>query len=342
MESDGLDADDSRAVTPLIGNILLVGVVVVVAIVLVVLSFAFLEGAGTPTAEASFEYEQTPAGLRIVPKVLGTDVLVKLNGDKVATIESNSAGQSVLLPTAPGDQVTIVSKDRQRSVLVDKEIDERSEVGDLIAYYNFDQSTNDTVVDGSGNGNSGTIKGSGATRVSAGSGTALEMDGSLGTHVDVGDLTLVGPDSIDEMTIAITYEHHGGSNIQNLIEHQDSNFAWYMETDGKHGDPHQMEYNIGYRSAPNGKLKTGDVPANEPQVLVGTYDGDEMVLYRNGTRIDSTTLDRNVALGEVILGADSDPNSVGQNLDGRLYEVRMYYTAMSDSEVAVLSNTMEE
>jgi hypothetical protein len=273
--------------------------------------------------------------------VLGTEVIVKLNGEEVTTLDGDSAGESVLLPTAPGDRVTIVSKDGQRSVLVDKEIDQRSEVGDLIAYYSFDRGSGDSVVDGSGNGNDGTINGRGATRISAGGGTALEMDGSSGTHVDIGNLRLVGPDSVDELTIAITSEHHGGSGIQNLIEHQDSNFAWYIETRGKFDDPHRMEYNIGYRTSPSGSLRTGDVPANEPQVLVGTYDGDEMVLYRNGTRVGSTSLDREVALGEVVLGADSDPNSVGQNLDGRLYEVRLYYTAMSDSEVEVLSNTME-
>jgi len=44
--------------------------------------------------------------------------------------------------------------------------------------------------------------------------------------------------------------------------------------------------------------------------------------------------------GEVILAADSDPSGVGQNLDGRLCEVRLYYSAFDQSEVEVLSNTM--
>lgn len=47
--------------------------------------------------------------------------------------EQTAAGKSVLLPTAPGDRITVVSEDGGRSVLVQEEIDERSEIGDFIA-----------------------------------------------------------------------------------------------------------------------------------------------------------------------------------------------------------------
>jgi len=331
---------DDRAATPVVGNLLLVAVVLVVALVLVTLSFTFLERTGTPTAEASFEYEQTSVGLRMVPTAIGTDVAVQLNGREVETFESDSAGESVLLPTAPGDTITVVSRDEDRSVLVSKEIDERSEVGDFIAYYTFEGGSGTTVVDRSGNGNDGIRKGGGTTWIRDASGAGLDFDGSSGTHVDMGDLTVDGPDEVEELTFAITYRHDGGSDIQNLVEHQNSNFAWFMETDGKHGDPHQMEFSLGYQTSPNGKIKTGDVPAGETQVLVGTYDGNEMVLYRNGTRVGTRTFQRDVALGELILGADSDPSGVGQNLDGRIYEMRLYYAAFDDSEVDVITAAM--
>lgn len=74
----------------------------------------------------------------------------------------------------------------------------------------------------------------------------MNFDGTSG-HINVGDLTLVGPDSIDEMTVAIAYQYDGtGTDIRNLIEYQSSGFAWFMETDRDHSDPHRMEYNIGY------------------------------------------------------------------------------------------------
>ena len=328
-----------RGANTVVGIILLVAVTVVISVVLVTFSFSFLEGTGTPTADASFDYEQTPAGLLMTPRALGTDVTVRLNGESVTEFDAESAGQSVLLPTAPGDRITVVSTDGEQSVLLQEEIDERSEVGDLIAYYPFESGSGATVVDESGNGNDGTAM-DGYSRTT-GCGAAMDFDGSPGTYIDVGDLTLVGPDRIDELTIAITYQYDGGSDIQNLIEYQDNNFAWYIETDGKHGDPHRMEYNIGYKTSPSERLLTGDVPSGPTQVLIGTYDGEEMALYRNGNLVGTADLDREVSLGEVILAADSDPSSIGQNLDGRLCEVRLYYTAFEGEDVQALTNAMD-
>ena len=329
---------DIRSTSSVLGVVLLVAVVVVVSLVVIVFGFAFLDGFGTPTAEASFAYEQTPAGLVMTPKALGTDVVVQLNGKPVETLSADSAGQPVLLPTAPGDQITVVSADGEQSVLVQREIDDRPEVGDFIAYYPFDRSSGATVVDKSGNDNDGTAY-DGYTR----SDGCMAFDGTSGSHVDIGDLTLDGPDSIDELTIAITYRYDGtGSDIQNLVEYQSSRFAWYIETDRDHGDPHRMEYNIGYRTSPNASLYAEGIPAEETQVLVGTYDGEEMALYRNGEQVGTAALDRRVNLGDVILAADSDPSSVGQNLEGQLCEVRLYYTAFDERSVDVLTNAMEE
>jgi FlaG/FlaF family flagellin (archaellin) len=330
---------NERSVTPVLGNLLLVAVVIIISITLVTLSFAFLEQTGAPTAEASFDYEQTPVGLKLTPEALGTDVIVKLNQKEIETISADRAGQSVLLPTAPGDTVTVVSKDDDRSVLVSEEIDERDEVGDFIAYYTFESDSGTEVTDRSGNGNDGQRKGN-TQWISDGSGAGLDFDGTSGTYVDVGNLQAVGPDSVEELTIAMKYEIDSGSNIQNLIEHQDSNFAWFIETNDPHGDPHDMEFNIGYQKPQSGSIEAKDIPGGETQVIVGTFDGNEMVFYRNGTRIGTESLQRDVALGEVILGADSDPSSVGQNLDGRIYETRLYYAAFSEAEVDRITTAM--
>jgi FlaG/FlaF family flagellin (archaellin) len=327
---------DDRSAAPLVGNLLLVAVAIIIAATLATVALTFLEDTGTPTADAAFEYEKTPVGLEMTPVAMGTDVFVQLNGKRVAELEADTAGQSVLLPTAPGDRITVVSTDERRSVLVNREIDSRDEIGDFVAYYPFENGNATTVVDESGNGNSGNING-GITRVN---GSALDFNGSTGTYVDVGDLTVDGPDAVEEITVAIEYQIDSGSGIQNLIEHQDSSFAWYVETDGKHGDPHQMEFDIGFNSPPNSSITTGDIPAGETQILVGTFDGSEMAFYRNGNLVGSKPLDREVALGQVILGADSDPNSIGQNLDGQLHNVRLYYAAFDGEEVERITEVM--
>ena len=264
--------------------------------------------------------------------------MIRLNGKPVAELAAESAGQSVLLPTAPGDRITIVSTDEERSVLVDRQIDDRSEVGDLIAYYPFESGSGTTILDESGNDNHGTVDG-GYNRLSS-CGSAIDFDGTSGTHINVGDLSVDGPDSIDQLTVAIRYQHDQGSGIQNLIEYQNANYAWYIETDDKFGNPHQMEYNIGYQSSPSNRIETGDIPSGPTQVLVGTHDGNQMSLYRNGAQVGTADLDRDVSLGEIILAADSDPSGVGQNLDGRLCEVRLYYTAFDEEEVDVLTEAM--
>ncbi len=326
---------DCRSASSVLGVVLLVAVVVVVSLVVVVFGFAFLDGFGTPTAEASFGYEQTSAGLVMTPKALGTDVIVQLNGKPVEQLSADSAGQSVLLPTAPGDQITVVSADGEQSVLVQREIDDRTEIGDFIAYYPFNGDSGDTVADESGNDNDGTAYGE-YTR----SDGCMDFDGKTGSHIDIGDLTLDGPDSIDELTIAITYRYDGaGSGIQNLIEYQSSQFAWYIETDRDYGDPHRMEYNIGYLTSPSAALYAEGIPADETQVLIGTYDGEEMALYRNGEQVGTAALERSVNLGEIILAADSNPSI--QNLDGSLCEVRLYYTALDERSVDTLTNVMD-
>lgn len=337
--------DRQRGVTPIVGNLLLVAVVIVIAVALVTLSFTFLEGFGTPTADAQFEYEETPAGLQMTPAALGTDAIVRLNGERIDTVEADAAGQSVLLPTAPGDRITVVSQDAERSVLIDRTVDDRSEIGDFIAYYTFDQGSGTTVVDRSGNDNDGTASASGTTRGSDEGGTYMQFDGASGTHVDMGDLTVDGPVEVDEITIAVRYSVEGGDgDIQNVIEHQPSqgdSFAWYFETDGPHGNPsYDMEYNIGFTSPRSASVNTGTLPDEQTELLIGTYDGDTMTLYRNGTEVGSKALDRPVELGQVIVGADSNPSI--QNFDGHIHEVRLYYTAFSEDEVKVLSEAMDD
>lgn len=333
----GFGEEDVGASSP-IGTLLLVALTIVLAVSVGTFVLGLGDEQGAPTAEAAFEYEPTPAGLAMTATHMSEDVAVQLNGQRVATFDAADAGKTVHLPTAPGDSITVVSREGRRSVIVNRNVDERSEVGDLIAYYSFDQGTGSTIVDRSGNGNDGTASG-GVSRVVDEDGSALEFDGESGTHVDVGDLTVDGPASVDELTIAIEYSKQGGTDdIQNLIEHQAGNFAWYLETDGQHVAPHRMEYTIGYKTPPSGTLREAPLAERSTHVLIATFDGDEMVLYRNGTRVGSTTLRRDVALGDVILGADSNPSI--QNFHGRIYEVRLYYAAFDDEEAAVLARAM--
>jgi FlaG/FlaF family flagellin (archaellin) len=332
-----------RAVTPVVGNVLLVGVAIVIGIVLVTLSLSFLDGFGAPTAEASFEYEQTPVGLRMTATAIGTDVTVQLNDRDVATFDEGSAGKSVLVPTAPGDHLLVVSRDGEQSVLVDREIDDRDEIGNFISYYTFDAGSGSTLIDRSGNGNDGTLRGDPQWQASS-----LAFDGS-GDYVTVEDFD-TPVDSVDQFTVAVTYRTDDGSRKQELLEHKSSDDNWLLEL----------------KPCSNGQVPSGTCPGDEEyspvfsvdqaggtqdeqifgpgqasgtrQVLVGTFDGAEHTLYVDGERVTSGDYSGEISMGDLAIGKDVEFD--GDYLDGEIYEIRLYYTAFDDEEVQVLSNAM--
>jgi hypothetical protein len=272
----------------------------------------------------------------MTPEVLGTAVTVQLNGRDVATFEPDQSGQSVLLPTAPGDRITVVSRDRQRSVLVEAEIDERSEIGDFIAYYTFDGENGDQVLeDQSGNGNDGTLTGDD----DGWTGSAFEFDGN--DYFTVNDMS--AETSVDAFTVAIAYRQDGAGSdpISQLAEHSFSSGGtdneWFIENQYDSGSgTYRTEYTVEY---PDDKATTGyTYDLGERHVVVGTYDGSTYSLYVDGTRMERISHSGPVGVGDMRIGRDFEQNI--QYFDGRIYEIRLYYTAFDDSEVEVISAAM--
>lgn len=323
-----------RGMPPVVGNVLLVAVVVVVAVVLVTFSFTFLERTGTPSAEAAFDVEETPAGLRLVPKALGTDVTVRLNGEPLRTVSADRAGQAVLVPTAPGDRLTVVSTDGDRSVLLERRIDDRSEVGDLIAQYTFAAGSGTTLIDRSGNGNDGTLKGDPAWLAGGG---GLRFDGTR-DYVTVSDLS--APVDVEAFTVAVAYRQRGrgSDDIAQLVEHTWSGNEWFLETVAAGGvDPYEMAYAVEY---PRAEIRSGDrYDFGTAHVAVGTYDGRSYELYMDGTRVASGAHARPVDMGDLRIGRDFE--SAIQYFDGDVYELRIYYRDLDADAVAALSTAMD-
>jgi len=331
---------DDRAAAPLVGNILLVGVVLVIAVALVTLSFAFLDRTGAPTAEASFEYEQTSAGLRMTSQALGTDVTVQLNGEEFASIDADSAGQSILVPTAPGDTITVVSNDEDRSVLVTREIDDRDEIGDFIAYYAVDSTSGDTLEDESGNGNDGTLESDGGSDPQW-AGCGLRFDGS-DDHVSVSDITTGGVDEVSEFTIAVEYEQTGGQgSVNQLVEHRFSGGEeWFMETSPNTGEPYSTGYSIDYAVEYPGEVASStSVSMDTRHVVVGTYDGSGYELFVDGQSKASGSHSEAVEMGEMRFGRDFEGSS--QYFEGEICEIRLYYTAFDSEDVERITEAMD-
>jgi flagellin-like protein len=331
---------ERRAVTPVVGNVLLVAVVVVIAISLTTLSFAFLDNTGAPTAEATFEYEQTPAGLRLVPEQLGTDVTVQLNGKPVADVAADSVGESVLVPTAPGDTISVVSQDAERSVLVTREVDDRSEVGDFIAYYTFEEpDSNGNVPDESGNGNTGITKDDPAFRTGGGD-TCMEFDGT-GDWVEVPDLD--SSVDVSELTVAVAYRPDRGDRKQELVEHINPDGSnWLMEMkDRAPGEQYKLAYSVDKAGgSQTGQFFSSTLSANDRHVAVGTFDGQNYELFVDGTSQGSNSFASSQSVGVGSLAVARDGEAGRDYLDGEICELRLYYTAFEEDEVGAVTNAM--
>ncbi|MFW6017935.1 MAG: LamG-like jellyroll fold domain-containing protein [Halapricum sp.] len=339
----GTESGD-RGATPVVGNVLLVAVVVVIGLVLVTLSFSFLDRTGAPTAEASFEYEQTPVGLEMTATAIGTDATVRLNDRDIATFEAGDAGKSVLVPTAPGDRITVVSRDREKSVLVDRTIEDRDEVGDFIAYYTFESGSGETLIDRSNNDNDGDLHGEDGAYDWRDS--SLAFDG-VDDYVEVSDFT-TPVDRVDEFTVAVTYRTNDGSQKQELLEHKSEADNWLLELkpctnnevdicDGD--DEYTPVFSVDRAGGTQAEqIFGGGEQAETTQTLVGTFNGTGHTLYVDGEKASTGAYEGDISMGELMIGRDIEFD--GDYLDGEIYEIRLYYTAFDGQQVRVLTDAM--
>jgi len=304
-------------------------------------ALTFLDGTGAPQATATFDYEETPAGLRMTPNVISTTVTVQLNGRDVATFDPDSAGQSVLLPTAPGDRITVLSRDGEQSVLVQRTVDDRSEIGDFIAYYTFeDDDSPDTVVDHANNGNNATVYGSPDWN-----GGSMEFDGDghdSGDWLEVDDLS--SPEPVSEFTIAVAYKQETTDTTQNLVEHSFPGGEWALQTwpdDNCYEKCDTNTYGHQFRVGNEEVRPSERYTPGERRIVVGTYDNSSsnFDLYVNGAHTGGGNNDILVDMDRFLIGRNA--GSPDEYFDGEIYEIRLYHTAFDGEEVEVITKAME-
>ncbi|MFC7074019.1 LamG domain-containing protein [Halovenus rubra] len=326
---------DSRSASPVIGNLLLVAIILVLGTVIFTVSATFLNGYGTPTADAAFEFTQSPAGLVLQPQALGTDIVVKLDGTEIERLASDEVGTSILLPTAPGSQITVVSQDEQQSVLLREEVDDRDRLGDFTAYYTFEQGADsDTLQDLSGNGNDGTLVDEGGGNGPEWGGCGLQFDG-VNDRVDITDIS--APVNVSEFTVVVKYTQTGKKgSINQLIEHQFSGGnEWFFETSPSNNGGYTIDYAVEF---PDEVVASGAVSTNTTHVVVGTFDGNSYDLYVDGNRIASGSHSASVGMGDLRLGRDFESSS--QYFDGALCELRLYYTAFDSNQIEQITTVL--
>jgi flagellin-like protein len=301
---------DRRGQSEVIGTLLLVAIVVVAGASVGLFALG-LVNLGGPTGELVVETRETDAGVVVEPQAVGQEAEIRVGGTPVGRITPDGTGDDIFVPAAPGERVTVVAAEDGRTVLFAETVSE-GDAGDFVAYYTFTAGSGDTLVDRSASDNDGTLRGD-PTWVNDSEGAALAFDGG-DDHVTVDDLAATGTTNVTEFTVAAKYRITGGGDspnaVQQVAEHATpragSNFEWFLET----------------------------------HVVVGTYDGSSMRLYVDGTRVGQQPLGEDVEMGDLVIGADSDRSS--QFLEGRIYELRLYYTGMTDSEVRTLTAAVSD
>lgn len=325
--------DDERGVSPVVGVALMVAITVLLATVTVVMLTSIADPGVAPAADTTVSLESTNAGTDLTTEhSSGQEVDVRLNGETIATLEGGSTGSTVFLPTAPGDEVFLVAADDDAEVLL-RESFEAGEAGDFVAYYPF-EGGGSTLTDHSRNGNDGTLV-NGPSWVSDNQGSALEFDGTNDRYVRVNDLNTAGTGDVEEFTVATTFQVDSTGNFQQLVEHNAGSEEWHLETTGDGN----VRFAVNYTAGETVATTSDPLTPGETYVVVGTYDGREFDLYLDGSYVDGGSYSSTVDMGDMRLGQDD--SGASQELDGRIYEFRLYYTAMDDHQVEMLTRAMD-
>src|SRR5271166_3623499 len=204
----------------------------------------------------------------------------------------------------------------------------------LVAAYNFDAGSGNTLTDVSGNGNNGTI--SNANWTTTGKyGGALSFTGNTNSLVTVPSssslnlttgMTLeawVDPTSLSSpdqgWSSAISKEHENSST--------DISYALYA-AEGT-GAPPAGHILVG--STDYGTVGGSALPLNTWTFLSATYNGSTLTTYVNGTPVGSTSITGSIY-------TTSDPLRIGGDWDSEMFtglidNVRIYNTALTQSQI---------
>ncbi len=198
---------------------------------------------------------------------------------------------------------------------------------DMIAHYQLDEGSGLTARDSSGNSYDGNLQNgptftTNVAPVSFTNPYALDFDG-VDDYVSISDTRLI--DDLKALTLAAwaepdtvplsdraQYVSLGGGKASLLM--QNSQFEFELQIDGS-------SYSV-----------SGGTPfAGFWQHVAGTYDGETMRLYVNGSEVSSLAMTGTVQSGNgVALNSSNEP------YDGRLDDVRIYSSALDTNQLSLL------
>jgi hypothetical protein len=199
--------------------------------------------------------------------------------------------------------------------------------GSLVAAYAFDEGAGSATADASGNGNDGTISGAAWTSVGK-HGSALSFDG-VNDWVTVNDsqsLHLEGGLTLS----AWVKPTAGGSSWQTVVLKEATGHLDYaLYASATAGLPSGHAYIDGADERTNGP---SPLPSDTWSYLAATYDGSQLLLYRDGVEIASTPLEGGLAMGTGQLRIGG--NGIWTEwFHGLIDDLRLYDRALTPTEI---------
>ena len=212
---------------------------------------------------------------------------------------------------------------------------DRSSVGakyqGLVAAYAFEELAGTSVIDASGQGNTGTIQG--ATRVSGKYGSALSFNGTT-------DLVSIASSTSLSPTVGLTIEawvfptRAGGWQTAILKERPGGLVYGFYASDDAARPSGWVHTSSSDKSTPG----TATLPLNVWTHIALTYNKSQLLLYVDGALVASSSVTGNVATstGALRIGG----NTIwGESFQGLIDEVRIYNRALGAAEIVTDLNT---
>lgn len=194
-----------------------------------------------------------------------------------------------------------------------------------IGYWKFDEGSDSTAYDSSGNGNSGTL--TNGTIWSAGKyGSAVEFDG-------VNDYVAMS-------TINTTLTQYTQSAWVYLDSYPASRYDWFYWGLDAHGNRVGIDnYGTNFRvvlpsnTYPDQRFSSAPAITNGWHYVTVTYENTNSKSYINGVLVNSSSngVDQNITIPTWKLGGDGQ--GAGQYLDGKIDDVKIYNYARTQSQI---------
>jgi uncharacterized repeat protein (TIGR01451 family) len=190
----------------------------------------------------------------------------------------------------------------------------------LVAAYSFNEGSGTTVADSSGQGNGGAVA-AGTWTTQGKFGSALTFNGTS-TRATIPDSNSL---DLTNMTLeAWVYPTAGGGWRDVVYKGPDD--TYYLEGSSSSGPPA-----TGALASPT-VYGTSSLPLNTWSHLAATYDHQTIRLYVNGTQVASGAWTGQIPNTTGALTIGSDP-TYGQYFAGRIDEVRVYNTALTQAQI---------